>query len=48
MLAKSLITSPKRGTTGKLCSLPLKPSKACVRFNFRSRPPSVVGIISCL
>ena len=30
------------------CSLPLKPSSACVRFSFRSSPPSVVGITSFL
>ena len=46
--ANSSTTSANSGTTGRLCSLPLKPSMACVRFSFRSRPPSVVGITSFL
>ena len=46
VLANSSTTSAKSGTTGRLCSLPLKPSSACVRFSFRSRPPSVVGMTS--
>ena len=44
--ANSSTTSADSGTTGRLCSLPLKPSIAWVRSSFRSMPPSVVGIIS--